>query len=197
MCRLIQGGCLHLQGGWLLDYICIQKLYSYVCPKCLKKCAEGNYGLDPDSQRLQHLAEEQHLCCTQNFLFEEARYLQNVPRVRTQEQRLLYKGGITGQLTPCSLAAQAGAQGSRRVNPSAKLKLQLRFMPCYSATAFQCCLYMSCLERLETHSGGPQEEGFPVRAHLPLQNTTPFSSAVLQSEWRTRRLDNAKGIGCL
>lgn len=62
---------------------------------------------------------------------------------------------------PVPLPARAGAQGSRKVDPSAKLKLELRFMPCYSATAFQSCPYVCCLERVETHSGGHRRKAFP------------------------------------
>lgn len=65
-----------------------------------KKYTEENYSLDLDSQRLLLLEEEQHLCCTQNFLLKEDRYWQDVPRVWTehiQKQRLIYKGGINGE----------------------------------------------------------------------------------------------------
>lgn len=104
------------------------------------------------------------MCCTQNFLLKEARYLQNVHRVQTEhskQRRQLFKGWNYWRINSLPFLAQAGATGSRRVNPSDKLKPELRFMPCYSATPFQCCLYVCWLERVETCSECHRRKAFP------------------------------------
>lgn len=75
---------------------------------------------------------------------------------------------------PVPFLAWAGAWGSRRVDPSAKLKLELRFMPSYSATALQCCSHMCCLERVETHSWGHRRKAFPSELICLCKTQPPF-----------------------
>lgn len=71
------------------------------------------------------------------------------------------RGEIMENKPPVPFLAQAGAQVSRRLDPSAKWKLELGLVPCYSAAAFQCCSYVCCLERVEMHSGGHGGKIFP------------------------------------
>lgn len=81
--------------------------FSLYLSQIIFKNLKENYRLYPDSQSLQHLAQAQHLCCTQNFLLEEDRYLLNVPRVlreHTQKWRLLCKWGTTREKKHCPLS---------------------------------------------------------------------------------------------
>lgn len=52
-------------------------------------------------------------------------------------------------------------------------KIELRFMPCYSAITFQCSPYVCLLERAETHSGATGRR-LSFRSSSVSANHTPF-----------------------
>lgn len=91
--------------------------------------------------------QNSNTCVVKTFCLKKP----DIHRERTQQQRLLCGGRREGsywRINPLFLAQTGAGDEVGGVYPSAKLKLELRFIPCYSATAFECCLYVCCLERV-------------------------------------------------